>query len=62
MNAVISGDESFKVDVDNCIGCGVCVPTCPVEAIKLINKPDPMPVYENLLETFQKIMVERGIV
>lgn len=61
MNAVTEGDESFKIDTDNCIGCGVCVSTCPVEAIKLINKPDPMPVYDNMLETFQKIMAERGV-
>jgi len=27
-----------KVDNDKCTGCGVCVDTCPVKAIKIENK------------------------
>jgi len=30
------------VDVawNRCIGCGLCVTTCPVEALELLEKPD----------------------
>lgn len=26
---------AVKIDVSTCIGCGVCVSTCPVEALSL---------------------------
>ena len=31
------GGKTMKVDKDTCIGCGACVATCPVEAIKLVD-------------------------
>jgi Fe-S-cluster-containing hydrogenase component 2 len=31
-------NEMVKIDRELCIGCGSCVPYCPVEAIKLIDK------------------------
>ncbi len=33
-------DGVAQVDLDRCIGCGLCVTTCPSEAIVLIPKPD----------------------
>ena len=33
-------DGVAQVDLDRCIGCGLCVTTCPSEAIGLIPKPD----------------------
>lgn len=27
---------AVKVDVDTCIGCGACVETCPVQALKMV--------------------------
>ena len=61
MAAIIDGDETFKIDSDRCIGCGVCVSDCPVEAISLNEKADVKPVSDSLLETFQKISLERGL-
>lgn len=26
-------DDIALIDADKCMGCGICVPTCPVEAI-----------------------------
>ena len=38
MGAIEEGDDSNYVIRDKCIGCGLCVTTCPAEAIKLIRK------------------------
>ena len=41
MDAIsMNDDELAQVNPDRCIGCGLCVTTCPVEAIKLAAKPD----------------------
>ena len=36
--AIEEGDDVYKVIRERCIGCGLCVTTCPTNAIKLINK------------------------
>jgi len=40
VKAVEAGDDSYRVIAGKCIGCGLCVSTCPEEAIALIPKPD----------------------
>jgi Na+-translocating ferredoxin:NAD+ oxidoreductase subunit B len=32
-------DEKIEFHAERCIGCGLCVTTCPVEALKLEKKP-----------------------
>ncbi len=38
--AIEEGDEAYRVITDKCIGCGLCVSTCPGEAIGLVRKPE----------------------
>ncbi|MFO7560646.1 MAG: 4Fe-4S binding protein [Desulfobacterales bacterium] len=38
IEAIMETDDSYQVDRDKCIGCGLCVTTCPVEAIQLVRK------------------------
>jgi len=38
VNAIEEGEDAYHIMKDNCIGCGLCVTTCPSEAIKLVRK------------------------
>jgi electron transport complex protein RnfB len=40
IKAIEEGDDAYRVIKERCIGCGLCVTTCPTEAIKLVRKPD----------------------
>jgi NAD-dependent dihydropyrimidine dehydrogenase PreA subunit len=37
--AIEEQEEGFRVIETRCIGCGLCVTTCPTEAISLVRKP-----------------------
>jgi len=58
VRAIEEGDDVYKVIAERCIGCGLCVTTCPAEAITLVRRDEkdiePPPVDE---ETWFK---ERG--
>ncbi|MCG8572732.1 MAG: 4Fe-4S binding protein [Spirochaetes bacterium] len=38
MDAIIQKDNQFIIDLDRCIGCGLCVTKCPAQALKLMKK------------------------
>ncbi|MBU0513490.1 MAG: 4Fe-4S binding protein [Proteobacteria bacterium] len=38
--AIEEGEEAYRVLKDKCIGCGLCISTCPGEAISLVRKPE----------------------
>ena len=60
MNA-ITMDEVASVNIDRCIGCGVCVAHCDSAAIKLVKKEHTETPPMNIVETFGKILKERGL-
>jgi len=39
VQAIEEGEEAYRVIRERCIGCGLCVSTCPSEAIQLVRKP-----------------------
>jgi Fe-S-cluster-containing hydrogenase component 2 len=41
MGAVkMNSDGLSEINLDRCIGCGLCSTTCPEEAIRLVPKPE----------------------
>jgi Fe-S-cluster-containing hydrogenase component 2 len=57
----ITQNEVMATDAARCIGCGLCVPTCPEEAISMVPKPgaeQPPPTFLGLLA---KIARDRGL-
>jgi electron transport complex protein RnfB len=38
VNAIEEGEEAYTVIKEKCIGCGLCISTCPSEAIELVRK------------------------
>lgn len=51
VEAIISGSASYQILEQKCIGCGLCIGTCPNEAIRMIEKQDtrqfPTPINED---------------
>ena len=63
VNAIQEGEEAYEVIRERCIGCGLCVTTCPTEAIRLVRKPEqelaPPPMDE--MAWYEARAEERGI-
>ena len=63
VNAVEEHEDAYEVVKERCIGCGLCVTTCPSEAIKLIRKePEelvPPPMDE--MAWYEERALERGV-
>jgi ferredoxin len=47
------------VDLDRCIGCGVCVPVCPSDALRLAPKEHPAAPPKDVRALYGRIMTER---
>jgi Fe-S-cluster-containing hydrogenase component 2 len=60
MDAIEIIDNISNINLDRCIGCGVCVPTCPDEAIELIEKEDKMIPPKNTMETYMQIAKKKA--
>ena len=50
----INDDQVAQVNRDRCIGCGLCVTTCPSEAIALRLKPEEKRI--NVPESGRELM------
>jgi len=59
MEALHSGDGATAVDLDRCIGCGVCIPTCATGAVRLRAKAQETVPPKNLQSLYGKMMAER---
>ena len=51
----------MEVDPTRCIGCGLCVSTCPAEASELVAKGDPKTPPKDFDELLERLAPERGV-
>jgi Fe-S-cluster-containing hydrogenase component 2 len=60
MDAVAMDNGYASVDLARCIGCGLCVPTCPEDAIHLVKKDQEIvpPLTEE--ELFDTILAQKS--
>jgi Fe-S-cluster-containing hydrogenase component 2 len=41
MDAIsMTADDVAEIDLDRCIGCGLCINVCATEALTLVSKPE----------------------
>ena len=59
MEALSNENSGTVVDLDRCIGCGVCVDTCSNGAIELKVKSSTYVPPKNNDNMYKKIMMER---
>jgi Fe-S-cluster-containing hydrogenase component 2 len=62
MDALKQEDETVRLNSDRCIGCGLCVSTCPTDSLSLARKqeseqPD---VPEKFIDSAIKLGKARG--
>jgi Na+-translocating ferredoxin:NAD+ oxidoreductase subunit B len=58
--AALGGDGGVAaVDLDRCIGCGLCVSTCPTGAIRLASKPEPVVPSRDSNALYLRLLRER---
>ena len=61
MEAILDGDGDFNiVDLDRCIGCGLCATTCTEDAITLIQKDKTVIPPKSNRELYQKILMKKN--
>ncbi len=63
VEAVIEDNDTYQVVTEKCIGCGLCVSTCPAEAIKLVRKTpgEQVEPFKDEMDFFKVKARERGV-
>jgi ferredoxin len=59
MEAPVLAGKKSSINLDRCIGCGLCVPTCPSKAIKLVRKEKDVVPPKNFGELYRKILTKK---
>ena len=59
MVVLMDDEDRPMVDPDWCIGCGVCMVSCPADVVTLVRRQDEMEP-ENFTELHRKIQSERS--
>ncbi len=62
MEAIHLTEGTVALDPKRCIGCGLCVSTCPSESLSLVRKPKVKQPYvpKDIVETNMKLGKARG--
>ncbi len=62
MEALHVKDKKATLDLRRCIGCGLCVSTCPTGSLSLIRTPTTKQSYlpRDIIETNMKLGKARG--
>jgi len=63
VNAIDEGEDAYSINRSKCIGCGLCVSTCPSEAVRLIKRDekDRVPPPQNEDAWFEERGRLRGV-
>jgi electron transport complex protein RnfB len=62
MEAFHLDNKKAILNLDRCIGCGLCASTCPTKSLSLVRKPKEKQPYvpKNIIETSIKLGKARG--
>ncbi|MBI5505708.1 MAG: 4Fe-4S binding protein [Deltaproteobacteria bacterium] len=61
MAAIEEGADTYGIIDGRCIGCGLCVASCPTSAIAMVEKAGVEAPPRDFHETIDRIRVERGV-
>jgi Fe-S-cluster-containing hydrogenase component 2 len=60
MEALTLEDEQVALNSDRCIGCGLCVSTCPTSSLILKRKSENKHVPLNIAATWEELSLARA--
>jgi len=60
MHAIEMKNDLAVVDIDTCIGCGLCVSACPVNAMILVRRREPPDIPATRDDLGIKVLTEKG--
>ena len=62
MEALSLNNKKAVLDLNRCIGCGLCVSTCPTHSLSLLRKPKAKQPYvpKDIVEANMKLGKARG--